>query len=75
MPLNEHVTKSAVGPSLKPAPPPSPLWPMTPPSLAQLEERNTFLTFNDYTKCSASPLVCSKPRSVSDFTGMLEKKS
>jgi len=65
--LNEHFTKSSVGP-------PSPLWPRTPPSLAQLEERNTFLCFNDYTKCSASPLVCSKPRSFSDCTCMLEKK-
>merc|ERR1712151_1474915 len=66
MPIEEYSKK--VCPQSKLCPPPSPLWPRTPPSLAQLEERNTFLNFYD-SNCTASPCVSSRRRALSDFTG------
>lgn len=62
-----RLESAAVDSIKKQCPPPSPLWPATPPSLSQLVMRNTFLDF-------ASPILdasqVKRDRALSDFTGL-----
>jgi len=59
----------------KPGPPPSPLWPVAPPSLHELVEKNTFLDYNYDAQDIPAQEVCGRQRAFSDFTGMQLVKS